>query len=74
MRVKSSPQESKNKLFLLNELQSILHKLDTFCLLYDVSEGSTTWSIENTELWLRFNKQNVNFICLDFVQKVCKII
>lgn len=74
MRVKSSSQGSENTLFLLNELQSTLHKLDTFCLLYDVSEDLTTWSIENTELWLRFSKQNVNLICLDCVQKVCIII
>lgn len=70
LRVKTSSQESENKEFLLDRLQSTMHKLDTFCLLYDVSEGISTWSIENTELWLRFCKQNVNQICLGFVQKV----
>lgn len=72
LRVKSSLQEieSKSK-FILDELQSTLHKLDTFCLLHNVSDGLTTWSIENTELWLRFCKQNVKNICLDLIQKVC---
>ncbi|XP_060837150.1 uncharacterized protein LOC132919505 isoform X1 [Rhopalosiphum padi] len=66
LRVKSSSQGLENKLtFLLDQLQSTLHKLDTFCLLHDVSD----WSIENTELWLSFCKQNVNDICLDLVQK-----
>lgn len=74
LRVKSSSHESENKtILLLSNLQSLLHKLDTFCFLYDVSEpeGLTSWSIENTELWLRFCKQDVNQICLDFLQKVC---
>lgn len=72
LRVKSSPQEMENKSnFLLDQLQSTLHKLDTFCLLHDVSNGLATWSIENTELWLRFCKENVKNICLDFIQKVC---
>jgi len=67
LRVKSSSQGLENKLlFLLDQLQSTLHKLDTFCLLHDVSD----WSIENTELWLSFCKQNVNDICLDLIQKV----
>lgn len=74
-RVKSSSSQGlENKLpFLLDQLQSKLHKLDTFCLLYDVSD-ELTWSIENTELWLRFCKQSVNSICLDLIQKVLKFI
>jgi len=70
--VKSSPEELECKpIFLLDQLQSTLHKLDTFCLLHNVSDSLTTWSIENTELWLRFCKQDINNICLDLVQKVC---
>lgn len=70
--MKSSPEESECKpILLLDQLQSTLHKLDTFCLLHNVSDSVTTWSIENTELWLRFCKQDINNICLDLVQKVC---
>ncbi|VVC25678.1 Hypothetical protein CINCED_3A000948 [Cinara cedri] len=70
LRVKSSPQTLQDKsIFLLDQLQSTLHKFDTFCLLYDDSDSITTWSIENTELWLRFYKQNENLICLDLIQK-----
>lgn len=71
MRVKSSSQTLEDQsIFLLDQLQSTLHKFDTFCLLYDDSNSMTTWSIENTELWLRFCKQNENNICLDLIQKV----
>jgi len=74
LRVKASSQQPERGVeFLLDKLQSMIHKLDTFCLLYDVSEDCTTWRIENTELWLCFCKQNVNQICLDFVQKVFTI-
>lgn len=71
LRVKSSSSEgSENKsIFLLDRLQSKLHKLDTFCLLYDVC-SELTWSIENIELWIRFCKQSVNNICLDLIEKV----
>lgn len=71
LRVKSASQESDTKsLYLLDQLQSTLHKLDTFCLLNDVSEVVTTGSIENIETWIRFCKQNVNNICLDLIRKV----
>lgn len=64
-------EDSDSKvIFLLNQLQSTLHKLDTFCLLHDISDGLTTWSIEDTELWLHFCKQNANSICLDLIKKV----
>ncbi|XP_050522143.1 uncharacterized protein LOC126894881 isoform X2 [Daktulosphaira vitifoliae] len=70
-RVKSSIQENFNKSseVLLDQLQSNLHKLDTFCLLHPMSDGSTIWSIEDTELWLRFSKDNINNICLNLIQK-----
>lgn len=74
LRVKSVPLESEYKsISLLDQLQSTLHKLDTFCLLHNVSDSLTTWSIENTELWLRFCKQDINNICLDLVKKVCTL-
>lgn len=69
LRIKSSSQELDNKsFFILDELQSKLHKLATFCLLYNVFD-ELTWS-ENTEVWIRFSKQSVNNICLDLIQKV----
>lgn len=58
---------------LLDQLQSTLHKLVTFCFLNNVSDSSTTWSIEKTEQWLRFCKQDVNSICLDLIQNVCTV-
>lgn len=70
MRVKSSQMSEDKLTFILDKLQSTLHKLNTFCLLHDESNILSTWSIENTELWLRFCKQDVNKICLDLIQKV----
>lgn len=72
-RVKTSVQKSDNdSILLLDQLQSTLHKLDTFCLLHYVSDASTNLSVEDAELWLRFCKQNVSKICLDLLQKVHK--
>ncbi|XP_050441522.1 uncharacterized protein LOC126846278 [Adelges cooleyi] len=70
-RMKSLFQEYSNgkSLVVLDQLQLTLHKLDTFCLLYNVSDGSAICSIEDTELWLQFSKQDVDSIFLNLIQK-----